>query len=129
MTNRRQKNFLLVFNLATILLMGWFVLAFLTKGATGVSATLSNLYLLVLGFYTTDKEIDRWKRQYRSNVRRGEYFVVGWSVIGAVMLLVEIFGGAEHGYWVPDNFAFTAGSVIVIYFITAYLKSEFRRRA
>lgn len=124
----RKRQFLLFYNIGTILLMGWFVLAFLSKGARNVSETIANLYLVVLGFYVGDKEIERWRKQYHSHSRRGEYFVLGWALVGAGMLLIEIFGGAEHGYRVPEHFAFVVGSVLVMYFITVYLKSEHRRR-
>lgn len=124
----RKRQFLLFYNIGTIFLMGWFAFAFLTKGATTVSETIVNLYLVVLGFYVGDKEIERWRKQYHSHGRRGEYFVFGWAIVGAAMLLIEIFGGAEHGYKIPKYFAFVVGTVLIVYFITAYLKAEHRRR-
>lgn len=94
-----------------------------------MSETTANLYLITLGYYVGDKEIDRWRHRYHSRNHKGEYFVLGWAVTGGLMLLIEIFGGAEHGYHVPNHVAFVVGSVLVIYFITEYLKSEWRRRS
>lgn len=129
MVDNRQKYFVRLFNIFTILVWGWFALQFLGRGAPDVPRSLGDLYLLVLGYYAGDKEIRRWRRQHESVRRRGELFVIGWAATIFFMLIIEIFGGAEQGYRVPEDMAFVVGGVFIIYVVTQYLKSEFRRKA
>lgn len=119
---------MIAFNVASILLYGWFLLEFLSKGDFRVPTILSDLYVVVLGFYAGDKEIHRWHHQHQSAYRRGEFFVLGWVATLVLALLIEIIGGAEHGYVVPAKLGFVAGSVVIIFFITEYLKTEYHRK-
>lgn len=128
MPQNRQRYFIHLFNFFTIGLWAWFFFEFITKGGADVPRSLGDIYLLVLGYYAGDKEIHRWRHRHRSVPRRGEYFVVGWAVTLLLMLIIEILDSGEHGYRVPDNMAFVVGGVLVIFFVTEYLKSEFGRK-
>ncbi len=128
MPPNRQKYFVHLFNFFTIGLWTWFFLDFITKESTDVPRSLGDIYLLVLGYYAGDKEIRRWRRHHRSVPRRGEYFVIGWAITLMLMLTFEILGGSEHGYRLPDNMTFVVGGVLVIFFVTEYLKAEYKRR-
>lgn len=123
-----RRPFILLFNVFTIFLWGWFVLEFFSRRAVVASATIGNLYLLILGYYAAEKEIRRWQHRLRSVKHRGEFFVLGWTLTGLTMLVVEVFGGAEHGYRVPQQLPLVVGSVLVVFLVSAYLKSESRRR-
>ncbi len=125
---RRQHVFIDLFNIATILLWGWFLWSFLGRGTTIVSKSVVDTYLLILTFYAGDKEIHRWHHKYHPRHRHGEYFVAGWAMTGVLMLAIEILGGHEHGYVLPHELAFTVSGVLIIYFITEYVKTEFRRK-
>ena len=124
----KPRAFLLAFNIFTALLWGWVLLEFFTKGRTIVPQMAGELYLLVLGYYVGDKEIRRWRKKYQSRNHPGELFVGGWLVTTLVIVAVEIFGGAEHGYHLPDQLALIVSGVLVIFVITEYLKTEFRKR-
>ncbi len=123
-----QRSFVRLFDIGTIVLMGWFALSFFTNGATAVSKSVADIYLLILTFYAGDKEIHRWHHHYNPRHQHGEYFVYGWIGMLLMMVGIEIFGGAEHGYHLPHEMVFVVVSTVVIYVITEYIKSEFRQR-
>lgn len=125
----RQRAFHLGFNLATILLAGWNLLEFLTRGATQVTETTTQLYLIVLAVIIGDKEVARWHGHHRSARRRGEFFVIGWALLLLGMVVVEMVGGAEHGWVVARQMPITAGTVVVVWLLSAYLKAERQWRA
>ncbi len=126
--DRKQRGFIIGFNLFTIFLWGWFLLSFLARGRYPVIGAFDDLYLITLTFYAGDKEIHRWRHQLRSIHRRGELFVVGWVATIVAMVCIEILGGAEHGYRVPPGMAGVVAGVVILFLITEYLKSEFRQR-
>ncbi len=129
MIERRQRYFLLGFDLFTIVLWGWVVLEFLSQGRLAVWDTLAELYLIVLAYYVGDKEIRRWQRRYRSRQRHGERFVLLWSGTALALLLFEVAGGNQYGYRLPSSLPLLTGGVLVIFLITEYLKAEFRQRS
>lgn len=124
----RQQLFVTAFNIFTVILLAWFIGEFVTKGALAVPNTLAEIFLLVLVFYAGDKELHRWHHRHASSTRRGEMFVLGWVGIAIIMLLIESFGGEKLGFRVPRDIPLVVWSVIVIFIITEYLKSEFRKR-
>lgn len=129
MLEKRQRYFLIGFDLFTIILWGWILLEFLSKGRLPVWDTLAELYLLVLAYYVGDKEIRRWQKRYRSRQRRGERFVILWAGTAFALLIFEVAGSGRHGYHLPQSLPLLTGGVLAIYLITEYLKAEFRRRA
>lgn len=129
MLSVRIRAFVILFNIATIVLWGAFVYAFLSRNAIEISWTVVDLYLIVLTYYAGEKEILRWRNKYRSVRRRGEYFVVGWVVTMFVMIMVEVMGGSEHGFTVPPHMGLATGGAFLIYLITTYLKTEYKRKS
>lgn len=128
MLERRQRYFLLGFDLFTIIFWGLIFAEFLTKGTWETPSALTELYLIVLVFYAGDKEIRRWRKLYISRDRHGEYFVLGWSMTLVVMLGIELISGSKLGYTLPHDMPLLTSAVLVIFFVTEYLKKEFRRR-
>lgn len=129
MLETRIRTFVILFNIATILLWGTFVYAFMTRNSIAISWTVVDLYLIVLTYYAGEKEILRWRNHHRSIRRRGEYFVFGWLITMFVMIMVEVTGGSEHGFTVPPHMGLAVGGALLIYLITTYLKSEYKRKA
>ncbi|MFH0829438.1 MAG: hypothetical protein V1907_04700 [Candidatus Kerfeldbacteria bacterium] len=128
MTTFRQRLFIRVFNVATILLMVGYVVEFVTKGRWIIPNTVAEVFLLVLVFYAGDKELHRWHHKHTRSYRRGELFVFAWAVLGIMMFVIESIGGNSFGYHVPKDIPLVIWSVIVIYIITEYLKSEFHKK-
>lgn len=122
---KRQRAFVISFNIYTIVLWGWYIVSFFTKEALHVPRTLVDAYLLILTYYAGDKEIHRWRHQHSTTRRRGEFFVAGWVTVLIMVVVIDLLGGAGHGYHMPDYLPFTVGVVVVIYLITRYLKTEF----
>lgn len=126
-TEKRQHFFVIAFNITTIFLWGVFVYAFFTKQSIEIPWSVVDLYLLVLTFYATDKEFRRWRHEHRSTRSRGEYITIGWAATLLFMFGAEIAGGGRYGYSVPPHMSLAVGGVVIIYFITQYLKAEFGR--
>lgn len=122
----RGHFLLIVFDLLTAGLVLWFVVSFLTDGATAVSETFSNIYLVMLGYYVGDKEFLRWRKKYHSHGRQGEYFVITWVGLGLIMFLIEEFGGSGAPH-VPHYLTFVIGGVVVMYAVTELLKAEAKK--
>lgn len=129
MRQYRQNLFVIGFNIATILLWGSFVYAFFGKQALTIPWSVVDLYLLVLTFYAADKEIRRWRHTHSSTQHRGEYITFGWVVTIAFMLGVEVAGGGPAGYSVPSHMGLAVGGIVILYFITQYLKAEYEQRS
>ncbi len=127
MMRRRQQLAVITFNIFTIMLWGAFVYAFLTRTRELVSWSVVDLYLIALSYFASDKEIRRWRHEHRSTKHRGELIVLGWIITVVFMLGVEVAGGQEHGYHVPAHMPLTVGGVVIIYLITQYLKTEYRK--
>lgn len=126
MPQQRQQNFILIFNVATVLLWAAFVYAFATKQSIVVPWSLVDLYLIVLTLYATDKEIRRWRHGHRSTQHRGEYITLGWIVTLVFMMGVEVAGGGKEGFKIPAHLPLAVGGILALYLITQYLKAEFR---
>jgi len=123
----RQRTFIMGFNIATILLMVGYIVEFFTKDRFSMPNAVAEVFLLVLVFYAGDKELHRWHHHRRGPNRRGELFVLGWVVIGITMYIIESMGGGVLGFTVPGDLGLVVWSVIIIFVITEYLKSEFHR--
>lgn len=127
MAQRRQKIFVLGFNLFTILLWGGFVYAFVTQQSIEVPWSLVDLYLITLTFYAADKELRRWRHAHESTRHRGEYITLGWVATLLFMLGTEVAGGGALGYTIPPHMGLAVGGVLILYFITQYLKTEYHK--
>ena len=128
MISFRQRLFIKAFNIATALLMAWYVVEFISKERWRVPNTLAEIFLLILVFYAGDKELHRWHHRHKGSNRHGELFVLAWVVLGATMYVIESIGGKTFGFSVPKDIPLVIWSVIIIYIITEYLKSEFHKR-
>lgn len=123
----RQRIFITAFNVATLLLMAAYVVEFVTKSRIVVPDAVAEVFLLVLVFYAGDKELHRWHHKDSGPNRRGELFVLIWVVLGVTMYILESMGGGTLGFTVPHDLGMVIWSVIIIFVITEYLKSEFHR--
>lgn len=125
---KKLNVFLIAFDVLTLVIWGLLVAEFITKGQINFPAWASSIYLLILAFYVTDKEIHRWRKKYSSRYRRGEYFVYLWAMTLVVMVGFCVWGGNQQGYHIPRELPTVAGAVIILYIITEYLKEEFKKR-
>lgn len=120
---KKVNNFLLLFDVLTFIVWGWIILDFVTKTQLQVPLFVSTLYLLILAFYVGDKELRRWRHKYHSHSRRGEYFVYLWGLTIIGIAAYYVWGGNQAGYHIPQELPSIAGSVLVLYILTEYLKS------
>lgn len=127
MAQARQQLFVNLFNAFTIVLLAWFFAEFATKGSFAVPNALAEIYLLILVFYAGDKELHRWHHKTTGRPRHGELLVYAWAILGAATFTAERVGGGRAGFSVPRDLALVVSSVIIIYIITEFLKSEFHR--
>jgi len=98
MISFRQRLFIKAFNIATALLMAWYVVEFISKERWRVPNTLAEIFLLILVFYAGDKELHRWHHRHKGSNRHGELFVLAWVVLGATMYVIESIGGKTFGF-------------------------------
>jgi len=88
---------------------------------------MTSLYLIILTYYASDKEIRRWRKKIIRH-RHGEIFVYLWLLTLIFIVFFYIISGKEKGYQIPSDLPTIAGSVLIIYIITDYLKEEFRKK-
>jgi len=112
MKEKRQQYFLIIFDVFTTVLFVSMFAEFFSKGMIVVPPAVAGIYLVVLAYYAGDKEIRRWRKRRKPSKRKGELFVFAWMGVTLLLFLIERLDGA----------------VTVIFVITEYLKSEFRRR-
>jgi len=125
MRNRKQRIFLILLDLYTIFIWFWILIEFISKGSYSLPSILATLYILVLTFYASDKEIRRWRGGITGE-RRGEFFVFLWILSFILIVGYYLFFGQREGYEIPRQLPSIAGAVMVIYVITDYLKKEFK---
>lgn len=111
---RKQNIFLLLFDIYTLFVWFLLVLEFLTKGNYRLSTILVTLYLILLTFYASDKEIRRWRRKLERK-RKGEIFVYLWILTLVGIVAFYIFGGQKKGYTTPGKLPTITGAVLIIY--------------
>lgn len=129
MPNLKKHNlFLISFDVLTFIVWAWLVAEFLTKERVSIPTWFSSAYLLILVFYVTDKEIRRWRKQYSSRYRKGEYFVFLWGLTLAAIVAFSVWVGNHIGYKIPPELPTIAGAVLILYIITEYLKEEFKKK-
>lgn len=122
-----MNTFLLLFDVFTFVVWGWVIVDFLTKARLSVPLFVSTLYLLMLASYVGDKELRRWRKKYHSHARRGEYFVYLWGLTMVAVVAFYVWGGRDLGYGIPQELPTIAGSVLILYIITEYLKKGTKR--
>lgn len=121
---KRSSIFLTLFDSFTLIVWAWLLISFVNKGRFDLPEYVSTVYLLILAYYVGDKEIRRHRKKYLSRARRGEYFVFLWGITLVAMVGFYVWGGNNLGYKIPTELPTIAGSVLVLYFLTEYLKHE-----
>jgi len=125
---RRHNIFINLFDIYTLLIWAWVILEFITKAETQLPSILSILYLTILFFYASDKEMRRWRKRIALGNRKGEVFVYLWTLTLVVIVLLYLTFGKDRGYLIPKELPTIAGTVMLVYIITDYLKEEFRKK-
>jgi hypothetical protein len=125
---KKQNYFLILFDVYTVIIWLLLLVEFLGRGVFETPAVLISLYLIVLTYYASDKEIRRWRLKQKFGRRRGEIFVFLWVITLIAVVAYYILGGEEKGYNISGSLLTVAGAVAIIYMITDYLKEEFSRR-
>jgi hypothetical protein len=118
----RNNLFLILFDAFTVVVWVWLVATFLMKGKFDMPEFVSTLYLLILAFYVGDKEIRRHRKKYSSHFRKGEYFVYLWGLTLVVIVGFYAWGGNNRGFVIPRELPTVAGTVLVLYIVTEFLK-------
>ncbi len=124
----RIKAFLQLFNVFTLIIWAWMVLEFFFSKTQHLPASLTALYLTLVGVYVGDKEYQRLRRRFSSRNRRGELFVLLWliTLIGIAAFLG--FGGNSNGYHMPQDLPIISGTVLVLWLTSEYLKGQTHHR-
>lgn len=125
--NKKHSFFLLLFDVFTIVIWLVVILEFFTKEVIYLPALLTSIYIIILTFYASDKEIRRWRHRLKRK-RRGEVFVILWVFTLLCVLGFYFFYGQKSGYIIPRDLLTITGSVMVIYIITDILKEEFQKK-
>jgi hypothetical protein len=125
--NKKQSIFLLLFDAYTLVV--WFLLVaeFFTRNKIFLPTILTSLYIIILTFYASDKEIRRWRHRLK-RARRGEIFVLLWVLTLITVMAFYLYQGERAGYTIPGDLLTITGSVMVIYIITDILKEEFQKK-
>jgi len=124
----KHNIFIVLFDLYTIFIWLWLILELITKEKTQLPNILSILYLTVLLFYASDKEVRRWRKKSQFGRRKGEIFVFLWVLTLVVAVLIYLGFGKERGYIIPKDLPTIAGTTMIVYIITDYLKEEFSKK-
>jgi len=127
MKNQKQKIFLVLLDIFTLFIWLWLMAEFVSRGRYCLPTILSTIYIIVLTFYASDKEIRRWKGGLTGK-RRGEVFVFLWILTLVLIVGHYLFFGQANNYLIPKELPTITGAVVVIYIITDYLKKEFRKK-
>lgn len=119
--------FRLLLDIFSILVWSWTLLEFFSKGLIELPATISSIYLMLLGYYASEKELRR-KKGGRWRERYGEFFVYAWALTLVLLVAFYRWGGRKLGYDIPAELPVIVGGVLVIFFVTQYLKIQHKSR-
>jgi hypothetical protein len=125
---KRKNIMLLLFDVFTLIIWVWLFVDFFSKGAYQVPLAASSIYVMVLAFYVGDKEIRKRRSKYLSRFRHGEYFAYLWGITLLFMLGYYVWGGNDHGFRLPQELPTITGSVLLLYFLTEYLKEGLKKK-
>ncbi len=123
----RFKLFIAGVNAYTLVIWAWLVLEFFTHNQIRLPVSMSTIYLTLVGVYVGDKELARSKKKYRARGLHGELFVLLWLATLIGVSLVVAFGGYRNGYRIPADLPVIAGTVLVLWLATQYLKEQRER--
>ncbi|MFA6553073.1 MAG: hypothetical protein WCT27_01455 [Patescibacteria group bacterium] len=119
---KRHNIILLSFDVFTLIIWAWLFVDFFSRGQYKVPLAASSIYVMLLAFYVGDKEIRKLRQKYFPRFRHGEYFAYLWGITLLFMLGFYVWGGKDHGFHLPQELPTIAGSVLLLYFLTEYLK-------
>lgn len=125
---QRVKLFIYFFNTLSLVVWAWIVIEFFSH-TIHVPASLSALYLTLVGVYVGDKEYQRVRKKLHSRNRRGELFVLLWLATLIIITAVVSLGGYGNGYRVPEDLPIISGTVLVLWLTSEYIKGQHRRRS
>lgn len=123
----RLKMFYTLFNAFTLIVWLWLVVEFLWH-TQQLPASLSALYLTLVGVYVGDKEYLRLRKRFSSRNRRGELFVLLWLVTLIAIAAILSLGGNHNGYRMPQDLPIISGTVLVLWLTSEYIKGQARHR-
>lgn len=124
---QKQNIFLLLFDAYTLVVWLLLVLEFFTRNKVFLPTIMTTLYLIILTFYASDKEIRRWRHRLK-RARRGEIFVLLWVLTLITVVAFYLYCGKKSDYSISGDLLTITGSVMVIYIITDILKEEFQKK-
>ncbi|PIY95433.1 MAG: hypothetical protein COY66_06885 [Candidatus Kerfeldbacteria bacterium CG_4_10_14_0_8_um_filter_42_10] len=125
---KKDKLLLMAFDIFSFIVWFWMVLEFLTKERFVLPELIPTFYLLILASYVGDKELRRWRKKYSSRWRKGEYFVYLWGLTLVAIVAWCNWQGNGQGYLIPHNLPVVAGSVLILYIFTEYVKENTQKR-
>jgi len=126
-SNKKQSIFLLLFDAYTLVVWLLLLAEFFTRNKVFLPTILTSIYIIILTFYASDKEIRRWRHRLK-RARRGEVFVLLWVLTLIAIVTFYLYYGEKSGYAIPGDLLTITGSVMVIYIITDILKEEFQKK-
>ncbi len=116
----------LILNIWSIITLALIIIDFFCKNQYNDSTNIvSTIYIALLGIYSADKEIDRWtsQKKFISNYL-GELFIIFWTLIMVVLLLITIF---QHADYQLNNVSFaTYISTLGVFAITEKSKKIYQ---
>ena len=120
-THRRILK--LILNFWTYLTMVIFCVDFFSGNRFDASASaVGVIYIALLGIYVGDKEYIRWRKNKPfSSLFLGETFVVVWTVVMAVFVVVAPI--SQGRFFVPSEFAVIYASIIGAFAISSHSKA------
>jgi hypothetical protein len=113
-------------NVWTILFFGIIIYNFWDSSSGGKALNVvSIIYIGALAIYVSNKEFERW---YNHHDRRhpGEVFVILWSVLMAVLLVLDFTG--LNSYHLPESVVSSYIAVLTILAITRKSKQSYQSR-
>ncbi len=115
-----------IVNTWTLILFGAIVLDFFKHNALEFTlGPIAAIYVGSLVVYSAEKEFERWA-EYYAGIHPGEIYVVCWTILIAVLILISFFLDIE--YKVPSEIVSTYIAVISIMAFTRKSKSFFTKR-
>ena len=123
---QNQKTFHTITNLWTVFYLVFIVgNFFLANRYDFLVSPFSALYIGTLSIYIGSKEFDRWYESHEGR-RRGERFVIVWTVI-----MTALLGGAlilGEAYKIPSDIVATYIAVLTIFILTQKSKRLYAQK-
>ena len=93
---RDERIWRILNNLWTLVLLIFFIVDFLTKGAyESLSPSFSIIYTGILALYVGTKEFDRWN-DFHKGRHPGEIFIIAWTAVVLILFTIQFILGAGY---------------------------------